>query len=191
MKKINGFLMRSVTALIIGLVLVVWPDVAIDYLVITIGVLFILPGLLVTLGYLTAKHPEMKRRFPIEGVGSVLFGLWLVIMPGFFADVLMLLLGFILMMGGIQQLSSLFLARKWVSVPAGYYIIPLLIALAGLFVVVNPTGVRNTAFVIIGITCLVYALSDLLNWFRFMRQKPKPTPSDTSIEDAQIIEDDK
>lgn len=94
MKSMNYSLIRTICALVIGLVLVLWPDAAINYIVITIGVLFLIPGFIVLIGYFGTKpEPGVSRRFPIEGVGSLLFGLWLVTMPGFFADVLMFLLG--------------------------------------------------------------------------------------------------
>ena len=62
--------------------------------------------------------------------------------------------------------------------------------LAGLIALFNPTGVRSTAFIIIGITSLVYAVSDLINWFKFVRCRPKNPIShhDEDIEDAKIIE---
>ncbi len=183
--------MRAICALVIGLVLVMFPDQAGDYFVITIGVIFLVPSLISIIGYF-AQNPEMRRRFPIEGVGSLLFGLWLIIMPGFFADLLTFVLGFILVMGGVQQIASLSAARRWMPVPGGFYVVPVLILLAGLVALFNPTGVRSTAFIIIGISSLVYAASELLNWFKFTRRRPK-TPDASAkavddIEDAQIIE---
>jgi len=140
------------------------------------------------IGYFGTKpEPGVSRRFPIEGVGSLLFGLWLVTMPGFFADVLMFLLGFILIMGGVQQIASLSMARRWTPVPGGFYVIPVLILIAGIVALFNPTGARNTAFMIIGVSSLVYAVSELINWFKFARRRPK-TPLKGEIEDAEIIE---
>ena len=195
MKGVNNSFLRAICALIIGLILVMFPNEAGDYLVITVGVMFMIPSLLSIIGYFMMSAAERKR-LPIEGVGSFLFGLWLVIMPGFFADLLTFVLGFILVLGGIQQISSLSVARRWMSVHAGFYIIPVLILLAGLVAVVNPTGVRSTAFIVIGITSLVYAVSELVNWFTFTRKRPKtPVASNASlksvddIEDAEILED--
>ena len=184
--------MRAVCALVIGLVLVMFPDQAGDYFVITIGVIFLVPSLISIIGYY-AQSAEVRRRFPIEGIGSLLFGLWLVIMPGFFADLLTFVLGFILVMGGVQQIASLSAARRWTPVPGGFYVVPVLILLAGLIALFNPTGVRSTAFIIIGITCLVYAVSELINWFKFTRLRPKAPVTgskadDDDIEDAKIIE---
>lgn len=188
MKTMNYSLIRMLCALIIGLVLVLWPDAAANYIVITIGVLFLLPGLIVLFGYFGVRPREGKSlRFPIEAVGSILFGLWLVAMPDFFADVLMFILGFILMLGGIQQVASLTVARRWMRVPAGFYVVPILILLAGLISLFNPTGARNTVFIILGVGSLVYAVSELVNWFKFSRRRPQNRPLG-DIEDAKIIE---
>ena len=51
MRSINGAVLRSAFAMVLGFVLVLWPEAAITYLVITIGILFILPGF----------HPTEKR----------------------------------------------------------------------------------------------------------------------------------
>ena len=191
MKGLSYSFLRAICALVIGLVLVMFPDQAGDYFVITIGVIFLVPSLIRIIGYF-AQSTEMRSRFPIEGVGSLLFGLWLIIMPGFFADLLTFVLGFILVMGGVQQIASLSAARRWMPVPGGFYVVPVLILLAGLVALFNPTGVRSTAFIIIGISSLVYAASELLNWFKFTRRRPKTPDASVKavddIEDAQIIE---
>ncbi|MCD8093267.1 MAG: DUF308 domain-containing protein [Bacteroides sp.] len=193
MKGLSYSFLRAICALIIGLVLVMFPDQAGDYFVITIGVVFLVPSLISIIGYF-AQNAEVRHRFPVEGVGSLLFGLWLIIMPGFFADLLTFVLGFILVMGGVQQIASLTAARRWMPVPGGFYIVPVLILLAGLLALFNPMGVRSTAFIIIGISSLVYAASELLNWFTFTRRRPKTPGKGTSaktidnIEDAEIID---
>ena len=51
MKSMNYSLIRTICALVIGLVLVLWPDAAINYIVINIGVLFLIPGFIVLIGY--------------------------------------------------------------------------------------------------------------------------------------------
>ncbi len=61
MKSFNYAVLSSLCALIIGLLLVVWPGQAIIYLVLTIGVLFLLPGLFGLVSYvltLSLRHPN-------------------------------------------------------------------------------------------------------------------------------------
>lgn len=194
MKELSFSFLRIICALIIGLVLVMFPDRAGEYFIITIGVVFLIPSLISIIGYLV-QNAEVKKRFPIEGVGSLLFGLLLIIMAGFFSKFLTIVLGFILVMGGVQQISSLAAARRWMPVPGAFYIVPVLILIAGLIALFNPTGAQKTAFIIIGVTSLVYAASELINWFKFTRRRPqvpvapgKFSEADDAVEDAEIIE---
>ena len=61
MRSINGAVLRSAFAMVLGFVLVLWPEAAITYLVITIGILFILPGLFAILSYFTRPKNEIGR----------------------------------------------------------------------------------------------------------------------------------
>lgn len=174
MKAINYFILRSVFALAIGLLLVFWPQTAINYLVITIGVLFLIPGLISLIAYFTRKREvEESYIFPVAGLGSLLFGLWLMIMPEFFVTILMYILGFILVLGGIQQIVSLASARKRYRVPMGYYVVPVLILIAGLIVLFNPFTVASAAFMLLGVSSIVYGLSELFNGIRFHKKTGK------------------
>lgn len=166
MKGISYSLVRVVFALIVGLVIVLWPNAAINYLIITLGVLFLIPGLISLISYgINKKKRQMP--FPIEGIGSTFFGLFLVIIPQFFANILTIVLGLAIMLGGIQQVYALLRARRWKNVPVFLYIIPTLIFFAGLYVVVNPSDARATALMIIGITAIVYAVFELVNWMLY------------------------
>ena len=192
MRVLGYSLMRAVCALVIGMILVMFPDQASNYFVITIGVIFLVPSLISIIAY-TANGKKKHQRFPIEGIGSLLFGLWLIIMPHFFSNLLTIILGFILLMGGIQQLASVSTLRTLVKVSYRYYVVPTLILIAGLVALFNPTGVQRTAFIIIGISCMVYAFSEFVNWFIFTRLQQKSTMAEQrkvniDIEDAEIIE---
>lgn len=123
--------MRSVFAIVLGLILVLWPAATINYLVIVIGVLFLVPGLIAMIGYLMRdKERYPDAAFPIEGAGSALFGLWLIVMPAFFVNILMYVLGALLVIAGIQQIASLASARRWTQVPGFFYVVPVLILIA-------------------------------------------------------------
>ena len=207
--KVNLSFLRMLFALILGLLLVIFPNEAGNFFVIAIGTIFLIPSLLSIASALSSKQGGFH--FPFFSVGSLLFGLWLIITPEFFVTLLTYVLGFVLLMGGVQQLSSLQVARQWVKVSPYYYIVPVLILLAGLLALFNPGGVQRTAFLVIGCASLFYALQELVSWFSLMRLRPKPrvdeasqdtqsskesrTPSnpedsndDDDIEDAEIIE---
>lgn len=174
MKRVDATLLRSVFAIVLGLVLILWPGDAINYLVIVIGVLFIVPGVVSLIGYFRSKSKDvgLAPNFPIEAAGSVLFGLWLVSMPAFFVNILMYVLGVLLILAGIQQIVSLTSARKWTSVPVAFYIFPVLILICGVVILARPFAVATSAFMFLGIVSLVYGAGELFGWYRFGRSKP-------------------
>ena len=161
MKGLNGSVLRCIFAIVLGLVLVLWPEAAVTYLVITIGICFIIPGLFSLLNYFTREkvEGEPSPMFPIDGAGSILFGAWLVLMPQFFVSILMYILGALLVIAGAQQLISLVSARKWSRVPYGFYILPSLILITGVMILAYPFGAAANTFVIFGVAFLVYGIS--------------------------------
>ena len=61
MKSLSYAALGSVCALVIGILLVIWPEAAIIYLVITVGVLFLLPGLMGLLSYVFYRLIEKAQ----------------------------------------------------------------------------------------------------------------------------------
>lgn len=177
--------MRCVCALVLGILLVAWPEAAIIYLVITVGVLFLVPGLFSVFGYLTRGRLR-GGSFPIAGLGSMLFGLWLMIMPAFFVGILMYVLGAVLVLAGISQIVNLSAARSWTVVPGGFFVVPVLVLTAGLVVLFNPFSAAAVPFIVLGVSSIVYGLSDLVNIIRF---RQKPDGNVTEIEDVIPIEE--
>lgn len=174
---------RIVTAFAIGLLLVLFPDQASNYFVMVIGLLFTLPAL-VSLGiFLAGKKRGVT--LPIMGIGSLLFGLWLIIMPEFFVTLLTYVLGFILLVGGVQQLSWLQVARSWKRVSPYYYIVPVLILVAGLVALFNPGGVQRTAFLIIGGASLFYAVQELVSQLLLRKQGAQGSSAQSTSTNAQ------
>ena len=164
MKTMNYSIIRCICALVLGVLLVAWPEAAILYLVITIGALFLVPGLFSVFGYLT-RGKQNGMSFPIAGLGSLLFGLWLMIMPAFFVGILMYVLGAVLVLAGISQIVNLS---------------------AGVVVLFNPFTAATVPFIILGVSSIVYGLSDLVNIIRFRQKKDIQTPI---IEDVTPIEE--
>ena len=75
MKGISNSFLRTICALIIGLVLVMFPNEAGDYFVITIGVVFLIPALLSIIGYfaMSAEERRLTEERPRKGTPSGAF----------------------------------------------------------------------------------------------------------------------
>ncbi len=182
MKRISNALLRSIFAILLGFVLVLWPETAIIYLVITIGILFILPGIFSVLHYFTRDKSETasKPMFPVEGAGSILFGAWLVITPAFFVNIIMYVLGALLVIAGIQQIVSLTQARKLNLVPWGFYLIPFLLLVTGVTILTYPFAAAANTFVIFGVASIFYGAAELLAWYKFKNTLPEVDQKNTS-----------
>lgn len=169
--SISPSVLRASIALAMGFVLIKWPDLAVDYIIIAMGIIFLIPGIMgLILYYKNRKHQNVK--FPLESIGSLLFGVCLVIVPTFFANIVTVLLGAVLLLGGVQQISSLFSARKYADVNWSYYIIPVIIFLSGLYVLLYPSDARATTLIVIGVAWMLYGLFELVKWIMFVRNRP-------------------
>lgn len=172
MRRTNIGILRGVLAIILGVVLVMWPEAAIIYMIMVIGACFLLPGIYSIVGYfLRNKENEVASpMFPLDGLGSLLLGAWLLIMPHFFVNILMYLLGAVLVLAGIQQIATLIRARKWSIVPYGFYVLPSLILLVGILILVYPMDVMANTLTVFGVATLFYGVNELINWYKFRKR---------------------
>ena len=188
MKTMSYSVIKGICAVIMGILLVTWPETAILYLVIAIGAMFLVPGAVAVLNYIF-KGRDQGAMFPIVSVGSLLFGLWLMISPAFFVGILMYVLGAVLVFAGISQVMQLVNARGWTQVSFGYYVMPVLILIAGLVVLLNPFAAATVPFIILGVSSIVYGITDIINGIRFRRKEDKTTVNEVIIEDVTPVEE--
>ena len=193
MRNFNYYALCSICALIIGVLLVVWPGEAVRYLVITIGVLFLLPGLIGIFGYFAMvrrrEEAGIKSAFPIAAVGSALLGFWLMIMPDFFITTLMYVLGVLLVLAGLSQLFNFISVRNITRVPFLMYVIPVLVLFAGIIVLANPFQAATVPFMILGVSAIVYSLTDLVRLIRFRKKVMKEEEHIVDVTPIEEIKD--
>lgn len=178
MKLIQSSLFRAASSLVIGILLLKYPDNSVTWLTVAIGALFLVSGVVSLIAYWNANRHAgeytitdadgnvisgTQPAFPIVGLGSVIFGLTLVVSPSLFVCWLMYILGAIIILGGINQLIALVNARRMASIGGYFWIAPILLLLTGVFVVVKPMESAELPMIILGWCMLVYGLSELVN----------------------------
>ena len=164
---------RSIFAILLGLALVIWPDVALNYIVIIIGVILLLTGITTYANYYSLKRRGFDLpALPVESIVSLIFGLLLIIMPSVFVSILMLVLGILLVIASLGQLSGLISARRnGIDIPGVLYIFPILILIAGIVVMFNPFASAATVFIFFGITSIVYGIVNLFSLYAIRPRK--------------------
>ncbi|MBR1688775.1 MAG: DUF308 domain-containing protein [Prevotella sp.] len=178
MKILQSSIFRAVCALIVGALIIKFPDDTMRWLTIAIGILFLVSGVIALIAYWNARQHASEYTitdsegriisngqptFPIVGAGSVILGLVLALTPAAFAHALMYILGAVLILGGINLLMALVSARRFGSVPLGFWIAPSLILLTGLFVVIKPMETAELPLIILGWCALLYGVTEIIN----------------------------
>lgn len=184
-------IIRSLFSLILGIVLISFSDAAVKYIVMTVGLLFILPGMITLAIYYGNKINKIEAyTMPIEAVASIILGTCLLLFPTIFANALIFVLGLILTIGGFNKISVLYGSRKATNVNPYLYIIPALIFFSGILIMFNPVSTQNFIMNIIGSICILYAVSEIIEWIAVGRkiakvEKNKKDTESINIDDIQ------
>lgn len=194
----KGAISRAILAIILGLVLVIWPGVALRYIIMFIGVIFLITGLIAFIVSNKNREDHRKSFVPFSGIGSMAFGLLLLCLPSAFVAIFMFVLGFILVIAAIGQFVTLGAARQLGHVPVVSYLFPVLILVAGILVIFDPFKSVESVFILFGITAIFYGVTDLLNQYSINRmrkaseekEKIVKMEGEPEVEDAEFEEMD-
>lgn len=214
MKIVHSFLFRALCAAAIGILLITHPERIIETITIAIGVIFLISGVIALIAYYVAKRKKAEYSSNAEqdknteivcaenisyggdqsitlvvAIGSIILGFILTLMPSFFNQWMMYLLGAIVILGAISQLFSLIEVRKIWHAPAAFWILPSLLLLSGLYIVVNPLKAESIPLVVVGIALIAYALSEVINSIAIYGQRKKRiSKADYQEEEPQVID---
>lgn len=167
----KGAIYRAILAIILGLVLVIWPGTALRYIIMLIGVLFLMTGLIAFIVSNRNKEDHRKSLIPFSGIGSMALGILLLCLPSTFATIFMFVLGFILVLAAVGQFVTLSAARQFGYISPVSYLFPVLILIAGIIVLFDPFKSAESVFILFGVTAIFYGVTDLLNQYSIKRMR--------------------
>ena len=190
-----NYLLRGLCAMVIGFLLAMGPKEITALFVQIIGGLFAFAGLVVATAIFSTRMGSIRYIFPVVGLGCIAFGVFLLVNPDVFVHALMYVLGGTLVLIGAIQVTCLFTYSKVAPLSWTLFIAPLLVAAAGVVVLVKPTDVLKTLFVILGVAFIVYGASEMflgIRLYRFRRMAAR-LAAETEVvaiaETAEVIED--
>lgn len=215
MKVLQSSLLRAVVAIIVGVLLVKYREDTMRWMTIAAGILFFLSGLISVIVYYYEKREiarspytfdqtgnEIRRHspiFPFIGVGSMLLGIILMVMPTDLLIGVTYVLGAMLILGAASQLFNLFMSRRFWSIPIIYWLFPTILLGIGILVVAKPMETATLPLKIIGWALMVFGVVECVNAFsifrarkKFLLEQEKATAmeqeNNTTIEDAVIVD---
>ncbi len=186
MKTKVSILLRSIGAIIIGVLLIKYSNNAVLWLTILIGVIFLLSGLVSCITYLTGRNRKgidgiqildatgrditpARPSFPIIGLGSLLLGGLLTFAPSLFINFLVYGLALILILGALNQFFNLSSASRIVKIGLFWWIVPALILLTGIIALVKPSIIATAPLYIIGWCMIIYGVVEMINSIKISR----------------------
>ena len=178
MKILRSAVFRAICAIVTGILLINNPDSTVRGITIAIGVMFLVSGVISCATYLNARKNSAgaeiydadgrliaspRPPFPLVGIGSILLGLILAVIPDTFVKSLMYVLGALIILGAINQFIALAGARRVFRVPAWFWVCPSVILITGIFVMVKPMDSATVPLLILGWCLLFYGVTDCVN----------------------------
>ncbi len=191
MSLIQHSIFRALCAIAVGVLLVKYRQEMVQWMTITIGVLFFLSGLVAAItSYvkrMAARKVQHEEQIAQESqpddtqqpaqqaqatgcglgtvvaIGCMLLGIVLALMPEVFINYLMYILAAFLILGALQQYFSLALAHREDSVSLGWWVMPSLLLLAGIFIIVNPRQILTAPLFFIGWCMIIYGVVEVVN----------------------------
>lgn len=186
MKVLQSHFFRAIVAIIVGILLVRFRDQTVTWITIIIGVLFLISGIIsIATYYSTKKHASdtiiygangdqltgQKPTFPIVGLGSVVLGIILALIPNNFVNALTIVFALILILGALNQFLNLATVKKFAKIGAAFWIFPSIILLVGLVALIKPSVIAAAPLIVIGWCMILYGVVEGINSFKAARCK--------------------
>ncbi|MCM1517779.1 MAG: DUF308 domain-containing protein [Pseudoflavonifractor sp.] len=136
------------------------------WIVIAIGILFIVPSLYNLIMLIVSKRENVRTtRTPgvISSVGGLCLGICMLLEPNLFAGILVYLFASLLVIGGISQIALIAYGTAPLKAPLWMYIVPVLTTIAGVVMLCTSLKeIQSVAVLVTGIAFVVSAINSLL-----------------------------
>ena len=165
--RVNGPL-RALVALAAGMMMVIRPDEALTVVVKVIAAFLLASGIVSLLVGLKDRKGGALPLMSFNAVVDVILGLVLFVFPGFIARFIIYLIGFLLLMFGLVQVTALISAKRVMGLGLGAFVLPVIVTLVGGFILFNPFA-ESVMVLIAGAALIVYGASELFSSWKMKK----------------------
>ncbi len=163
-KKITtSILISSVVAFIIGLVMVIVPNMSLQVIGIVIGIYAIVHGIaLITLNFM-AHNVYIPFYGIMSGLLSIIVGLILVAMPNVISTIFAIALGIWIILSSVNVISIAITTRKTVSNWYLWLLLGVIDLICGIIILFNPFASSISLVVLCGIIIMVHSIVNIVD----------------------------
>jgi len=181
--------LRALTAIAIGVVMVVSRTNALELAVQIIAAFLFASGIVsLIVGYRQRKNGTMGL-MGFNGAVDIVLGLLLFLFPGFVAGLLIYLIAFVLICFGFFQLLGLGSASRVVKLGLWSYVLPFLVLAAGIFLMTKPAFLGEAIGVVAGAALIVYGVSELFSSWKMRKAIDEYEIRQTGAQSTSVQDD--
>lgn len=222
MKVLQFSAVRAIIVLVTGFLLVKYREDTMTWMTITVGVLFLISGLVACMVYYFEKEKVAKKTakaalqegqqeeedlkspsFPIAGVGSIVLGIILAVMPNTFTTWMVYILSALLILGAVNQFMNLARSRQYARVPVYMWVFPTISMVVAILLISRPIETDALFFTlkVIGWAFMYYGVLEFVLIIRMYLVRKAYDKAEAAkvvtgdkmvtdgIEDAEIVEE--
>lgn len=222
MKVLQISAVRAIIVLVTGFLLVKYREDTMTWMTITVGVLFLISGLVACMVYYFEKEKVAKKTakaalqegqqeeedlkspsFPIAGVGSIVLGIILAVMPNTFTTWMVYILSALLILGAVNQFMNLARSRQYARVPAYMWVFPTISMVVAILLISRPIETDALFFTlkVIGWAFMYYGVLEFVLIIRMYLVRKAYDKAEAAkvvtgdkmvtdgIEDAEVVEE--
>ena len=206
MKVLQISAIRAIIVLVTGFLLIRYREETMTWMTITVGILFLLSGLVSCIAYYFEKEKVAKKTakaeqqegqeeeenlkspsFPIAGVGSIALGIILAVMPNTFITWVVYILAALLILGAVNQFMNLARSRQYARVPVYMWLFPTVILAIAILLISKPIETAQLPLLVLGWAFMYYGVLEFILIIRMYLVRK----SYEKAEDAKIVTGDK
>lgn len=181
MKVLQISAIRAIIVLVTGFLLVRYREETMTWMTITVGILFLLSGLVSCIAYYFEKEKVAKKTakdeqqegqqeeenlkspsFPIAGVGSIALGIILAVMPNTFITWVVYILAALLILGAVNQFMNLARSRQYARVPVYMWLFPTVILAIAILLISKPIETAQLPLLVLGWAFMYYGVLEFI-----------------------------
>ena len=222
MKVLQISAVRAIIVLVTGFLLVKYREDTMTWMTITVGVLFLISGLVACMVYYFEKEKVAKKTakaalqegqqeeedlkspsFPIAGVGSIVLGIILAVMPNTFTTWMVYILSALLILGAVNQFMNLARSRQYARVPMYMWVFPTISMVVAILLISRPIETDALFFTlkVIGWAFMYYGILEFVLIIRMYLVRKAYDKAEAAkvvtgdkmvtdgIEDAEVVEE--
>ncbi len=159
-----GYIVVSIIIIMLGLILILFPEISALAICYVIGGIITLFGIIKLIGYFSKDLFRLAFQFDFAlGIFALISGILLLIHPTDVVKIVPVIIGLFVLMDGVFKIQTsrdayLFGMKNWWSI----LVLAILTCIGGLFLIINPFNGAKALTILLGATLIIDGIQNII-----------------------------